>query len=127
MALGGWGFGRDGKIVLPGRRVCQCLGAQHAALTNCTSCGRVVCEQEGLGACVFCGALVCTPDQRAVLDAGTADERQALLAKLMPDAAHSSDEALGQTRATPDEKLLAAVREKDRLIEYDQTSCVFEF
>lgn len=126
MALGGWGFGRDGKIVLPGRHVCQCLGAQHAVLTNCTSCGRIVCEQEGLGACVFCGSLVCTPEQRAVLDAGSASERQALIAQLMPDSAHSSDEALSQTKSAPDEKLRAAVLEKDRLIEYDQTSYAFE-
>jgi activating signal cointegrator 1 len=31
---------------------------RHALVSNCLSCGKIVCEQEGEGPCRFCGALV---------------------------------------------------------------------
>ena len=39
-----------------GRRECGCYGTEHRVLTNCTSCGRIHCVEEGMGKCLFCGA-----------------------------------------------------------------------
>ena len=41
-----------------GRTQCECQALKHKVINNCTSCGRVVCEQEGAGPCLFCGKLV---------------------------------------------------------------------
>ena len=40
------------------RVLCNCFGTAHKALTNCLTCGRIVCEQEGYGPCPFCGSPV---------------------------------------------------------------------
>eukprot|EP00466_Bigelowiella_natans_P003641 jgi/Bigna1/73340/fgenesh1_pg.23_\ len=43
----------------PKQRVkCQCLATRHALFSNCTVCGRIVCEKEGEGPCFFCGSFV---------------------------------------------------------------------
>ncbi|KAI6180623.1 hypothetical protein M3Y98_00740800 [Aphelenchoides besseyi] len=34
---------------LPGRIRCECQARIHSLIRNCTSCGRIVCEQEGSG------------------------------------------------------------------------------
>ena len=39
----------------PGRHPCSCNARRHPLLTNCLSCGKVICEQEGRGPCLFCG------------------------------------------------------------------------
>ena len=44
-----------GKILLPGRNLCDCMVTRHKLINNCLACGRVVCEQEGEGPCFFCG------------------------------------------------------------------------
>ena len=36
-------------VTLPGRHPCQCLAQKHKLVNNCSSCGRIVCEQEGSG------------------------------------------------------------------------------
>ena len=36
----------------------MCQARQHRLVSNCLSCGKIVCEQEGEGPCNFCGALV---------------------------------------------------------------------
>ncbi|XP_043245105.1 activating signal cointegrator 1-like isoform X4 [Amphibalanus amphitrite] len=46
------------SMKLPGRHRCDCQAAKHPLVTNCLSCGRIVCEQEGAGPCLFCGAMV---------------------------------------------------------------------
>ncbi|KAL7061374.1 hypothetical protein AAHC03_010059 [Spirometra sp. Aus1] len=58
-------------VRLPGRHPCQCLAVRHQLVGNCTSCGRIVCDQEGPGSCFFCGALVLTPEQRQLVQSGT--------------------------------------------------------
>mmetsp|Transcript_5812 Transcript_5812/g.6256 ORF Transcript_5812/g.6256 Transcript_5812/m.6256 type:complete len:664 (+) Transcript_5812:37-2028(+) len=45
----------SGKILLPGRRKCECMANIHQLINNCLICGRIVCEQEGEGSCFFCG------------------------------------------------------------------------
>lgn len=37
---------------------CSCQARQLRLISNCLSCGKIVCEQEGEGPCQFCGALV---------------------------------------------------------------------
>ncbi|KAJ3222731.1 hypothetical protein HDU81_009627 [Chytriomyces hyalinus] len=50
---------RVGNLVgLNGRPICQCLAAKHGLLTNCLTCGKVICLLEGPGPCPSCGSLV---------------------------------------------------------------------
>ncbi|KAF8116574.1 hypothetical protein N665_0016s0005 [Sinapis alba] len=37
---------------------CACQDRRHKLVSNCLSCGEIVCGQEGEGPCNFCGALV---------------------------------------------------------------------
>ena len=46
------------KFLVPGRKICYCQTTQHKLVSNCVSCGKIVCEQEGEGPCLFCGAWV---------------------------------------------------------------------
>ncbi|KAE9609624.1 hypothetical protein Lal_00006428 [Lupinus albus] len=47
-----------GSIVFQQGRPCSCQARRHRLISNCLSCGKIVCEQEGEGPCNFCGALV---------------------------------------------------------------------
>ncbi|KAI9086453.1 hypothetical protein K1719_031537 [Acacia pycnantha] len=47
-----------GSIVFQQGRPCLCQARQHRLISNCLSCGKIVCEQEGEGPCNFCGSLV---------------------------------------------------------------------
>ncbi|KAL5544456.1 hypothetical protein UlMin_008240 [Ulmus minor] len=47
-----------GSIVFQQGKPCSCQARQHRLVSNCLSCGKIVCEQEGEGPCNFCGALV---------------------------------------------------------------------
>ncbi|KAI4336001.1 hypothetical protein L6164_014583 [Bauhinia variegata] len=47
-----------GSIVFQQGRPCSCQARHHRLVSNCLSCGKIVCEQEGEGPCNFCGALV---------------------------------------------------------------------
>ncbi|KAJ1289659.1 hypothetical protein BS78_02G181500 [Paspalum vaginatum] len=47
-----------GSIVFKQGKPCTCQARQHDLVSNCLSCGKIVCEQEGEGPCSFCGALV---------------------------------------------------------------------
>lgn len=47
-----------GSIVFQQGKPCSCQARQHRLVSNCLSCGKIVCEQEGEGPCQFCGALV---------------------------------------------------------------------
>ncbi|OAY47629.1 activating signal cointegrator 1 isoform X2 [Manihot esculenta] len=47
-----------GSIVFQQGKPCQCQARQHGLVSNCLSCGKIVCEQEGEGPCSFCGSLV---------------------------------------------------------------------
>ncbi|XP_047316828.1 activating signal cointegrator 1 isoform X2 [Impatiens glandulifera] len=47
-----------GSIVFQKGKPCSCQARSHRLVSNCLSCGKIVCEQEGEGPCHFCGALV---------------------------------------------------------------------
>lgn len=47
-----------GSIVFKQGKPCSCQARQHNLVSNCLSCGKIVCEQEGEGPCSFCGSLV---------------------------------------------------------------------
>ncbi|KAI8895037.1 putative zinc finger motif, C2HC5-type-domain-containing protein [Globomyces pollinis-pini] len=38
-----------------GRPICECLATIHPLITNCLSCGKIICEFEGDESCPFCG------------------------------------------------------------------------
>lgn len=65
------GTERQMVVILPGRHPCQCLAVRHKLIGNCSSCGRIVCEQEGSGLCYFCGNLVCSPEEKKTLSENT--------------------------------------------------------
>ncbi|KAJ1822926.1 hypothetical protein LPJ60_001843 [Coemansia sp. RSA 2675] len=46
------------------RAKCECQASEHPLLTNCLTCGRIICNKEGPGPCMFCGAQVENPDQQ---------------------------------------------------------------
>lgn len=41
-----------------GRQKCDCEASVHELICNCLNCGRIVCEQEGVGPCFTCGQKV---------------------------------------------------------------------
>lgn len=47
-----------GSIVFQKGKPCTCQARNHRLVSNCLSCGKIVCEQEGEGPCSFCGVLV---------------------------------------------------------------------
>ncbi|XP_077213844.1 transcription regulator/ zinc ion binding protein [Tasmannia lanceolata] len=47
-----------GSIVFQQGKPCSCQARRHKLVSNCVSCGKIICEQEGEGPCSFCGALV---------------------------------------------------------------------
>lgn len=47
-----------GSIIFQKGKPCSCEARRHGLVSNCLSCGKIVCEQEGEGPCSFCGALV---------------------------------------------------------------------
>ncbi|VUZ39588.1 unnamed protein product [Hymenolepis diminuta] len=65
------GAGNRMVVLLPGRHPCQCLAVRHRLVGNCTSCGRIVCEQEGSGSCYFCGNLVLSAEDRKYAEMNT--------------------------------------------------------
>ncbi|KAL8261348.1 hypothetical protein R6Q59_025397 [Mikania micrantha] len=48
----------NGSIIFHKGKPCSCEARRHRLVSNCLSCGKIVCEQEGEGPCSFCGALV---------------------------------------------------------------------
>ena len=74
----------DGGAVdmLPGRNFCECLAAKHKLVNNCLQCGRIVCEQEGMGPCMHCGSLVVTREKQELLRRNSVQARK-FLEKLM--------------------------------------------
>lgn len=80
----------------PGRHPCSCNARRHALIANCLACGKVICEQEGVGPCLFCGS---DPDEP------TASE-------------HAFPEGSAE-RAAAEERARVF---KNRLLDFDRTS-----
>uniref|UniRef100_A0A803P9J4 Zinc finger C2HC5-type domain-containing protein n=1 Tax=Cannabis sativa TaxID=3483 RepID=A0A803P9J4_CANSA len=47
-----------GSIIFQQGKPCSCQAHQHRLISNCLSCGKIVCEKEGEGPFSFCGSLV---------------------------------------------------------------------
>ncbi|KAI3985885.1 hypothetical protein MKX01_026671 [Papaver californicum] len=47
-----------GSVVFQQGKPCACQASRYKLVSNCLSCGKIVCGQEGEGPCSFCGALV---------------------------------------------------------------------
>ncbi|KAM9409483.1 activating signal cointegrator 1 isoform 1-T1 [Pholidichthys leucotaenia] len=106
-------------VLLPGRHACECLAQKHKLISNCITCGRIVCEQEGSGPCLFCGSLVCTKEEQEILQRDS-NKSQKLRKKLMGDCGER--EYLPHQEAKMKAGLEKAVQHKDKLLEYDRNS-----
>ncbi|OQR68068.1 activating signal cointegrator 1-like [Tropilaelaps mercedesae] len=84
-------------VLLRGRHPCNCLASRHQLVNNCTSCGRIVCAQEGSGACFTCSELVASPRELEML---AKNSRKAI--------------QLRQKIEEQDNALAAAIAHKDR-------------
>lgn len=104
------------SVRLPGRHPCECLAQKHGLINNCTSCGRIVCEQEGAGPCYFCNNLVCTRAEQEVIareSKKSAKLVKQLMAQTFSDEVSNSKETSGYQKA---------IEHKNRLLEFDKTS-----
>lgn len=99
-----------------GRRQCNCMAVEHALVTNCTACGKIVCEVEGEGPCYFCGSYI-TKD-------GTVPSQEFLESMLMGEDTGASEMDIinAAIMAGEDPKikagLKAAVEHKQKLLSY---------
>lgn len=112
------------SVRLPGRHPCECLAQKHSLINNCTSCGRIVCEQEGEGPCYFCGSLVCTKARLEIL-ARDSKKSAKLMKQLMQQDFSDEVKKLQKTKNMNAKELEAykkAVEHKNKLLEFDKTS-----
>eukprot|EP00047_Mylnosiga_fluctuans_P006756 m.248950 g.248950 ORF g.248950 m.248950 type:complete len:539 (-) comp15897_c0_seq1:183-1799(-) len=109
--------------VLPGRHKCDCQAVKHSLVNNCTSCGRVVCSQEGTGPCLFCGSLVVPPDLQEVIQRGS-KKSEKVLQQVLKEANEASltGRMYAQQHPGKSEALAKAEAQRDRLVEFDRTS-----
>jgi len=123
------------EVRLPGRHACECQATKHKLISNCLSCGRIVCDQEGSGPCFFCGNLVCTKQEMELMNQGTKKAEQLkkkLLNDLPPKPLKSSSvlshvSHVVKPQELPDKEakiaagLAKAQAHKDKLLEFDKT------
>ncbi|KAJ1982949.1 Activating signal cointegrator 1 [Dimargaris xerosporica] len=88
------------------RPACTCEASVHDLLTNCLSCGRIICVREGPGPCLTCGALVVSKAQQ----------------KRMDMARRQKQSAVANTPADAMDQVVKAEARKAQLLEYDRTS-----
>ncbi|KAJ1977174.1 Activating signal cointegrator 1 [Dimargaris verticillata] len=88
------------------RPACTCEASIHDLLTNCLTCGRIICAREGPGPCLTCGALVVSADQQRRMDI----------------ARRQQQSALTSTPADVMDQVAQAEARKEQLLEYDRTS-----
>lgn len=104
-------YGKDGQtsdiVLLKGRNRCDCQASKHKLVNNCSSCGRIVCEQEGSGSCFFCGNFVCSEEELKVINSQT--KKGDNLKKSLMDQKRPKG-------------LDEAVAQRDRLLEFDRQS-----
>ncbi|XP_064608774.1 activating signal cointegrator 1-like isoform X2 [Liolophura sinensis] len=115
-------YSQEGKarsaIQIPGRHCCECQASKHRLISNCVSCGRVVCEQEGSGPCLFCGELVCTQEEQEILSRGS--KKSEKLRQFLTKG--DNRDYLPTTVAKMEAGFEKALQHKDRLLDYDRTS-----
>ncbi|KAI8828424.1 hypothetical protein BJ741DRAFT_626458 [Chytriomyces cf. hyalinus JEL632] len=82
---------RVGNLVgLNGRPICQCLAAKHGLLTNCLTCGKVICSLEGPGPCPSCGSLVESAIQQVTMIQSKQNYHHAVAMPESPSASKNS-------------------------------------
>ena len=84
---------------------CQCMGKTHDVITNCTTCGKIACVEEGGFGCSFCAAVL----------PRTGREPKSL----------RGDDSKGMGAsggAAPSAALKEALERKDKLLLFDRTS-----
>jgi hypothetical protein len=47
-----------------GKPICECMATVHDLVTNCLSCGKIMCAFEEDANCLFCGSLMYDPDAK---------------------------------------------------------------
>jgi Putative zinc finger motif, C2HC5-type len=117
--------------------VCGCFGTIHDVFPlapNCTSCGRIICVQEGIGPCPFCGVQLISEDQREVVLKELKLERGIAKTKLANEKVRKvkagdsrqriwASKAGGQEHSHSDsEAYLLAQQKRDELLHFDKTS-----
>ncbi|KAI9221410.1 putative zinc finger motif, C2HC5-type-domain-containing protein [Blastocladiella britannica] len=104
---------RQGKLSKD-RVECGCQATAHNLLTNCLTCGRIVCAAEGPGACYTC--------QTPVLSSAQQLESLATRAAEAAAEAFMADAPLDLSRLSSTAALAVAQENQARLLEYDATS-----
>ncbi|EGD72426.1 zinc finger domain-containing protein [Salpingoeca rosetta] len=115
--------------LVPGRQPCECLATTHALINNCLQCGRIVCEQEGMGPCMTCGALVVTPDKQQLLQRNSIQAKK-FLERLMKSTNVDSKMDMDVFRRSAlvsggkdvTEGLARALARKNMLLDFDRNS-----
>lgn len=70
------------------RKACDCIGAKHGLLKiapNCLNCGRVICNQEGVGPCIYCGTRIISNEALNEIRIALQVRRSDTSAKLDPE------------------------------------------
>ncbi|KAI2800119.1 Activating signal cointegrator 1 [Blomia tropicalis] len=122
----------DGKdFILEGRHPCSCEASKHDLFSNCLNCGRVICEQEGIGECFTCGIYVLSKEERLKLFSDSA-EAKARVQQLINDGAkldfvindkkNSSLKDIAASITTVQPGLEQAIQHKEKLLDFDKHS-----
>jgi len=131
------------------RKPCGCLATQHSLITNCLNCGRIICDEEGVGPCFTCKNFVESRQQQIKwlqtrtnqvltqqVDMGkkkTGPEHVPMKysTKLAPNSNQHDikshfpdlmDAGPSKIQVTLDETLSKAQTQLDTLLQYDKTS-----
>ena len=95
-------------------------------MSNCLSCGRIVCEQEGSGPCFTCGQPVLSNTERQALRTNQLAKKQTIENSVLKSGQPSAvpNNGLKDIAAIFDPGLEKAVQHKNQLLEFDQNSSV---
>ncbi|XP_059610397.1 activating signal cointegrator 1 [Phlebotomus argentipes] len=96
--------GNISEIMLKGRHLCNCQASKHSLINNCLNCGRIVCEQEGVGPCLFCGSAVKHMED---VDYGSCEKQETSSKGAKPKVSRDKEDAIAQ---------------RNRLLGYDRQS-----
>lgn len=101
---------------------CPCMATIHNLLGNCLECGKIICEREAAQLCSFCGnTLPWRASRRAIANARG---RAANVTREYKDQIEQEQKLLfrEQDNEAEDESLHEAIRRKNQLLHFDQTS-----
>jgi len=110
-------FDLRGDPMREGRHACSCMATVHALINNCTTCGKVICEQEGEGPCLFCSSL---KEQAQEAETKNHSEATTKSPSMRPSTPAAAAAAAAAAEDTDVEALAAALDHKDRLLAYER-------